>query len=198
MPGMLPQWAVILIIVLAVVIVIIYVVAGTIFIVTLLSRSRWVGSLSLLGRTRWVGSLSHCLADQGGWGHFHTARQIKVGGVTQCHCSADQCGWGHCHTARQIKVGGVTHTVTAWQIKVGGVIFTLLGRSRWVGSHIVSHCSADQGGLGHMITSSPLPNLTPISVFACCKRPKTGWLKGLGSKRHATCSFHGNRSHYSS
>ena len=69
MPGMLPQWAVILIIVLAVVIVIICVVAGTIFIVT------------LLGRSRWVWSLSHCSADQGGWGHCHIAWQIKVGGV---------------------------------------------------------------------------------------------------------------------
>ena len=38
-----PQWTVILIIGLAVVIVIICVVAGTTFIVTLLGRSRWVG-----------------------------------------------------------------------------------------------------------------------------------------------------------
>ena len=75
--------------------------------VTHTARQMEVGGVivTLLGRWRWVGSLSHCSADEGGWGHCHTAWQMKVGGVT--HCSADKGGWGDCHTAQKIKVGGV-------------------------------------------------------------------------------------------
>ena len=57
-------------------------VAQSAYMVTLLGRSRWVGSQSV---------------------HGHTARQIKVGGVTQSV---------HCHTAQQIKVGGVTQSAS--------------------------------------------------------------------------------------
>ena len=77
--------------------------------------------------------------------HCHTARQIKVGGVTHSvymvtvlgrsrwvgshrvytwsQCSAVQSGWGHTecvhgHTVRQIKVGGITEYKRFYKCKV--------------------------------------------------------------------------------